>query len=88
MRASSGCLLRELGPGPVSGKHVIAKEITDDNARRAGVSQELIDMFKWFRDYGYYGGEQIDPLCKQFHPQMKDFRTFLRSNQDWHKFLA
>jgi len=72
----------------VSGKRVIAKEISEDDARRAGVSQELIDMYKWFRDRGLYNGEPIDPLCKQFHPQMKDFRTFLRSNDDWRELFA
>ena len=72
----------------VSGKRVSAKEISEQDALRAGVPQEFVEMFKWFRDFGYYGGEQISPLAKQFNPQMKDFRTFLRSNNDWRQQFA
>jgi uncharacterized protein YbjT (DUF2867 family) len=74
--------------GEECGKRVICKQISEDEARRAGMSDEFIEMFKFFRDFGYYGGESIGALAKTLNPNMKDFRTFLRTNQDWRTSFA
>ena len=70
------------------GKRVIAKQVSDDEARRAGMPDEFIEMYKFFRDFGYYGGESIGTMAKTLNPQMKDFRTYLRTNQDWRANFA
>jgi uncharacterized protein YbjT (DUF2867 family) len=69
--------------GEAIGKKVIAKEVSEQEALRNGISPEFIEMYRFFRDFGYYGGEQISPLARQLNPNMKDFRTFLRTNQEW-----
>ncbi len=47
------------------------------------MTDDVIEMYKFFRDCGYYGGEDVGPLARQLNPNMKDFRTFLRTNKDW-----
>ena len=75
-------------PRTESGKRIVAKQISDDEARRMGMTDEFIEMYKFFRDFGYYGGEEIGPLARQLNPNMKDFRSFLRTNKEWRDALS
>jgi len=74
--------------GEAAGKRVTAKQISEEEALRSGMAPEYVDMFKFFRDFGYYGDEKISQVGRELHPGMKDFRTFLRSSNEWRQLFA
>jgi hypothetical protein len=45
-----------------------------------GMTQELINMFKFFNDYGYFNNENISEV-KQIYPQIKGWEAWLRATR-------
>ena len=67
---------------------MVAKQISEDEVREMGMPDDYAEIFKFYHEFGYYGGESVSPLAKTLNPNMKDLRSFLRANHDWHAVFA
>jgi len=69
----------------VSGKKAIYHEITPAEAEKLNMSKDLLEMFDYFRDYGYYGDKVSEmPTAKKLNPHLKTFKQWLEVS-NFHK---
>ncbi|KAM0789897.1 hypothetical protein ACM66B_006739 [Microbotryomycetes sp. NB124-2] len=51
------------------------------------VGPEMLDMFKWFEEYGYYGGKEVKPSQAAVSEPLTKWRDFVKKT-DWSSIIA
>ncbi|KAM0749564.1 NmrA-domain-containing protein [Meredithblackwellia eburnea MCA 4105] len=72
----------------VSGKKITFVEIADEDYIKlvSKGGEELVDMMRFFQNYGYFNGKDIAPSQVGLTAPTHSFRTFAEA-QDWDKLL-
>jgi hypothetical protein len=63
----------------VTGKPARHVRPSYEDLKKAGMMDELIDMFKFFNEYGYFNKEDISET-KKIYPKIKGWEDWLRSS--------